>query len=306
MKISLVDVDGHNYPNLALMKLSAWHKMQGDTVEWYSPLFSHPDKIYASKVFTFTPDYVDYSAGDPDPVKGGTGYRIYQDLPEYIDSVKPDYSLYPQYEFAVGFLSRGCIRNCPWCVVPKKEGMIRRYDDIERIAQGRKHLVLMDNNFLANDREFVREQLEKARRSGYFIDFNQGLDARLVDEENSRWLAACRWRAATGNNSYIRFSCDTAAMVKPVQRAIRLLRRCYNGKFFIYFLAAEVEETLWRIREIMNTATKIDPFVMPYRDFERSGEIVDPGLADLARWCNSVAIRKSCDFGKYRKRNRGG
>lgn len=94
-------------------------------------------------------------------------------------------------------------------------------------------------------------------------------------------------------------------MVKPVQRAIRLLRRCYNGKFFIYFLAAEVEETLWRIREIMNTATKIDPFVMPYRDFERSGEIVDPGLSDLARWCNSPAIRKSCDFGKYRKRNRG-
>lgn len=301
MKIALVDVDGHNFPNLALMKLSAWHKAHGDSVEWYSPLFSRPEKIYASKVFTFTPDYLDYAPNDPEPEKGGTGYGIYQDLPEEIDRMNPDCSIYPQYPFTIGFLSRGCIRNCPWCVVPKKEGTVRRYDDIERIAQGRKHVVLMDNNFLANDRDFVREQLEKARKFRLCIDFNQGLDARLINEENARWLAACRWEAATGNNSYIRFSCDTDAMVEPVQRAIRLLRNWYKGAFFVYFLATDVGETLWRITEIMNTDPKVNPFVMPYRDFEHGGEILSPELADLARWCNSPAIRKTCKYKDYRK-----
>lgn len=118
MEIGLIDVDGHNFPNLALMKLSAWHKFNGDSVDWYSSLWSNPDKIYASKVFTFSPDEMTIRGDHPDPIKGGTGYRIYEDLPQDIDDMLPDYSIYPQYDFAIGFLSRGCIRKCPWCVVP--------------------------------------------------------------------------------------------------------------------------------------------------------------------------------------------
>ena len=143
MNVSLCDVDGHHFPNLALMKLSAWHKAQGDTVEWYEPLLSNPDRIYASKVFTFSPD-AEFAPCHPEPIRGGTGYRLYNDLPPEIDSMLPDYSVYPQFKFAIGFLSRGCVRNCPWCVVPRKEGKIRQYDDVERLAQDRKWLVLMD------------------------------------------------------------------------------------------------------------------------------------------------------------------
>lgn len=193
MKVALVDVDGRNFPNLALMKLAAWHKAQGDSVEWYAPLFSRPDKIYASKVFTFTPDFQDYAAGDPEPVRGGTGYDPSVKLPDEVEQIIPDYSLYSYFSAALGFLTRGCIRNCQWCIVPKKEGSLREVDDIERVSAGRKEVVLLDNNFLAADDEFVREQLEKAVRLRLKLDFNQGLDARLVTPENARWLADCRW-----------------------------------------------------------------------------------------------------------------
>lgn len=202
MKVSLVDVDGHNFPNLALMKISAWHKANGDDVDWYMPLFSHPDRIYASKVFTFTRDFTDYNPNDPTPTKGGTGYDVSSKLPDCIEDMVPDYSIYPQYDFATGFLTRGCIRRCKWCVVPRKEGHIREVCDIEKIAV-RKRVVLMDNNFLAADEDFVRDQLDKAKRLKVQIDFNQALDARLVTAKNAGWLSKCVW------NPYIRFSCDT-------------------------------------------------------------------------------------------------
>ena len=314
MIVSLIDMDyeyrmrvlrtppRHRFPNLALMKLAAWHKEQGDIVDWYPPFMSSPDRIYVSKVFTFSHDCVDFSAGDPEPVYGGTGYRMYDDLPSDVDSCLPDYSIYPGVDYAIGFLSRGCVRRCPWCVVPKKEGNIRRYDDIERISQGRQNVVLMDNNFLANDPDFVREQLEKSVFLKLRIDFNQGLDARLVDDTNAKWLASCNWRAATGNNAYIRFSCDTQSMIPHVQSAISFLRAAgYNGHIFVYFLARDVHETLDRIQQILVFDTKIDPFVMPYRNLDGNGEIEDKKLRDLARWCNIASVRKSCSFDDYKR-----
>jgi len=123
MKIGLHDSDKTGFPNLALMKISAWHKAQGDAVEWWNLMFPY-DKVYSSKVFTFTPECVYLP---PDTVKGGTGYGIYEDLPEEIDAMFPDYSIYPDCKHAIGFLTRGCIRHCPWCVVPRKEGAIRPY-----------------------------------------------------------------------------------------------------------------------------------------------------------------------------------
>jgi hypothetical protein len=297
VKVSLVDVDGHNFPNFALMRISAWHKAQGDTVDWYQPLFSKPDKIYASKVFTFTPDYTEYAAGDPEPVKGGTGYRMYEDLPEEIDRMLPDYSIYPQYDYTIGFLSRGCVRNCPWCVVPKKEGVLRQYDDVFRIAEPKKPLVLMDNNFLANDFEFVKEQLEKAIRLNLPIDFNQGLDARLVTPNIASLLARVRWKC------YIRFSCDTSAVIEPLANAVKLLRSAvYKGEIFVYVLAQELEESLGRIRRICEIDSRITPFCQPFRNLDGDGKVIDHNLARLARWCNKVWIRKSCKFEEYKRK----
>lgn len=307
MKVALVDVDGHHYPNFALMRISAWHKMRGDEVEWYQPMFSNPDLIYASKIFTFTADFTEYAPWDPIPIRGGTGYDVKSSLPDEIDRLLPDYSIYSEIPYAVGFLSRGCIRHCSWCVVPEKEGTIRQYDDIERIAQGRRRVVLMDNNFLANDREFVKEQLEKACALRLGIDFNQGLDARLVTEENARQMTCCHWRIASGTSSYIRFSCDTQQMLGPCKNAIRLLREAgYSGRIFFYFLAVDPEETVERIEELLSFDNRIDPFVMPYRDLNGDGRVLNPRLNDLARWCNMASIRKSCSFKEYQSKGMKG
>ena len=268
MNVALVDVDGHNFPNLALMKLSTWHKAQGDSVEWYSLLFSRPDKIYASKVFTFTTDYTDYAPGHPEPIRGGTGYDETVKLPEEIERMIPDYSLYPNWQPAIGFLTRGCVRHCTWCIVPKKEGLLQEVDDIERISSGRKEVVLLDNNFLAADEEFVREQLEKVARLKIRIDFNQGLDARLISPENAKLLAACRWIR------FIRFSCDTSAMIEPIRRAVSLIREAgCKREIFCYMLVQDVSDAEIRLRALVDLG--VTPFAQPYRDFTENSVPTD-------------------------------
>ena len=297
MKISLVDVDGHNFPNLALMKIAAFHKQQNDEVDWYAPLFSHPDKIYASKIFTFTKDFTDYNLNDPTPIKGGTGYDISSKLPIEIDSMIPDYSIYPQYDYAIGFLTRGCIRNCKWCVVPKKEGFLHEVDDIERIAV-KKHVVLMDNNFLAANEDFIHEQLDKASRLKLSIDFNQALDARLITEKNAKWLVKCTWKP------YIRFSCDTLPMIPIVIEAMKILRNAgYKKDIFIYVLAYEVDTALQRIETLCKADKRCIPFVMPFKSVDGKQEDASKDVFKLARWCNRVFIRKKCKFQEYKYKN---
>ena len=256
MRIALVDVDGHNCPNLALMKLSAWHKAQGDAVEWYSPLFSKPDRIYASKVFTFTPDFTDYAAGDPEPVRGGTGYDPAVRLPDEVERTLPDYSIYPDWTSSLGFLTRGCIRNCPWCIVPEKEGALKVVGDIERIAAGRREVVLLDNNFLAAPDDYIREQLTKAARMGIRLDFNQGLDARLMTAENARLLAACRW----------------------------LIRETGSRReIFCYMLVQDIADAEIRLRALVELG--ITPFAQPFRDFTGSAATTKE-QRDFARFAN--------------------
>lgn len=129
MRVALIDVDGHNFPSLPLMKISAWHKRQGDSVEWYNPLTAWqnpPDRVYMSKVFTFTPDYP-HPVNAEEIIMGGTGYNYPDgkpDLPPEIEHIYPDYSLYPALckNTAYGFLTRGCPRGCDFCIVESKEG----------------------------------------------------------------------------------------------------------------------------------------------------------------------------------------
>ena len=295
MKVSLIDVDGHNFPNFALMKISAFHKAYGNDVEWYEPLFSKPDVLYASKVFTFTKDY-DYFPSSCDVIKGGTGYDVSSRLPDEIESMKPDYSIYPQYDFAIGFLTRGCVNNCPWCVVPRKEGKITVVDDIERIAV-RKHVRLMDNNFLASDENFIVEQLEKMILHKYRIDFNQALDCRKVSPMIASLLSKVKWER------YIRFSCDTDSQVEPLSRAIHLLQENgYNREIFVYVLSKDIDNSLYRINEVEKLGAI--PFCMPYRDLSNSNCKISNDLKRLSNWCNRQAIRKTIDFNNYHTNRR--
>jgi len=145
MKIGLYNVDS-KIPNLALMKLSAFHKAQGNCVEWYSPLFHNEyDKIYASKVFTFS----DNGYLKNDMIIGGSGWNLKCKLPEEIEHIYPDYSLYPKCDYSMGFLTRGCIRSCDYCIVPRKEGTIRKNADYFEFTKDQKRIMLLDNNILA-------------------------------------------------------------------------------------------------------------------------------------------------------------
>ena len=156
MRIGLIDVDGHNgFPNLALMRLSGYHKAHGDSVDWWNG-FEHYDRVYMSKVFTFSPD-VDTVIDADEIIQGGTGYKNYGSLPPEVEATYPDYSIYPNFKSAIGFLTRGCIRNCPWCIVPRKEGHIRpaaTWREIKRPDS--REIVFMDNNVLACEFPFAR------------------------------------------------------------------------------------------------------------------------------------------------------
>lgn len=182
-KIGLIDVDGHNWPSLPLMKISAWHKARGDVVEPWFPM-NHYDKVYMSKVFPSSPDIETVISAD-EIQRGGTGY-FYPgggpSLPEEIEHIFPDYSLYPEAtkDRAFGFLTRGCPRNCGFCIVSGKEGRsARKVADLSEFWSGQREIKLLDPNLLAcPDREALLQQLAD---SGAYIDFTQGLDIRLTE-----------------------------------------------------------------------------------------------------------------------------
>ena len=247
MEIGLHDaekerVKNKTFPNYALMKISAYHKNKGDTVEWWQPLNTY-DKIYSSKVFDFTPEnpYL-----PPNTIKGGTGYGMFTELTEEIDNVFPDYSIYPECDYAIGYITRGCIRNCEWCVVPKKEGYIRPYRKWEELIRPDSNkLVLMDNNILAC--QYGIEQLESLVGTNIKIDLNQGLDARLVTDDVAKILSRLKWI------KYIRFSCDYISQIDSIFECCELLKKygCSMYKIFIYVLIRkDLQEADYRVQQL--------------------------------------------------------
>lgn len=289
MKTGLIDVDGHNFPNFALMKIANFHRRKGDTVEWVNN-FERYDKVYQSKVFTFTPDNLFHVQSDR-IVKGGTGYKMYDEL--FCDGTEPDYSIYPQYPHAYGFLTRGCVRNCAWCIVPKKEGNIRAYRDVETVLQGRKTAVLMDNNVLACDHGL--RQLEKIVDLGCKVDFNQGLDARLVTDDIAKLLSKIKWI------QYIRFACDTTSAVAPLLKAIEKLNRygVKNYRIFVYLLVKYVAEANERCKILKRLG--VNPFAQTYRDFDKN-TLPTAEQKRFAWYVNQKAVFKSTEWEEYRYR----
>lgn len=317
MKIGLVDVDGIHrkkkwggtiHPNLALSKIAAYHKAKGDDVEWAVPMFENYDILYRSKIFNFSDDDTNIYNADI-IIEGGTGYDIHTVLPKEIDDMQPDFSIYPEVptDISYGFLTRGCPNRCKWCVVPKKEGAIRPYWDVERVANGKKKLVLMDNNILAAG-DYCTEQLSKIINLGYKVDFNQALDARLVNEENARLLANIKWLGS------IRFGCDTTQQINECERAIELIDGFgYRGIYFLYTMIGGgngIEECYerimhwWRKNDDLRNKHKQKryfPNAQPYRD---PMNVNDPPKwqKDMARWTNNRALFGTMEFKDYSPR----
>lgn len=279
MFVGLHDSDFTGFPNYALMKISAWHKGRGDTVEWWDAITSY-DQVYSSKIFTFSEENLYLPENT---IKGGIGYGLYEDLPNEIDNAFPDYSLYPACDYAIGFLTRGCVNKCPWCVVPRKEGQIKPYRDWQDIRRkDTKKIVFMDNNVLASDHGI--RQMEKMIGEKIRIDFNQGMEARRVTTEIAEIISKLKWIR------FIRFACDTDAAIDAIGKAVVLLDKygVHPDRVFVYMLITNDLESAER-RAIYLRKLGVTPFGQPYCDFENK---IEPtrDMKRMARWINRKEI----------------
>ena len=286
MKIGLIDCDGFKFPNLALMKLSAYHKTQGDDVRWVG--IGAFDKTYISKVFTYKKTDIGFLASLGEVIQGGTGFNN-NILPENIEHIMPDYSLY-KTDKAYGFLTRGCPNNCPWCIVPEKEGDIKANADITEFWNGQKEAVLLDNNVLAS--KYGIKQIEKIRHLGIKIDFNQGLDCRLIDKSIAKLLAETKWI------NFLRLACDTKKQIPYIKKALEKFNRYgfKNYRVFVYVLVKDIPDALERVEFLKELGC--NPFAQPYRDFKTNKEPAKE-LKHFARWVNHKAIFKSVSWKEY-------
>lgn len=292
MKVGLIDVDGHNFPNLPLMKISAYHKSKGDSVEWYEPLFSgHMDRVYMSKVFTFTPDYPYYINAD-EIVKGGTGYSYPdggEELPEEIEHIYPDYQLYKDAfpDTAYGFLTRGCPRGCDFCIVGKKEGRCaRKVADLSEFWNGQKNIVLLDANmFACKEWKGLSVQLIE---SGAWVDFSQGCDIRLMTDEKAEYIK--RMRIKQVHFAWDRYE-DKEKIVPQFERFKEITQWDYR-KLGVYVLCnfnTTFEQDLDRVYTLRELG--YNPYVMLY---EKDKLPAGHRLKLLQRWVNNRIIFRSC------------
>lgn len=293
-KIGLIDVDGHRWPNLALMKLSAWHKARGDTVEWWWG-FGEYDRVYMSKVFdaTYSPDF-------PEPlnarevVKGGTGYGLDDCLPDEVEHIYPDYSLYPELtkDTAYGFLTRGCPRGCSFCIVAGKEGRAsRKVADLSEWWRGQKKIKLLDPNLLAcQDHMDLLWQLAKSEAQ---VDFTQGMDCRLLTPANIKAINSIRIKN-------IHFAWDYMEESEAVLKGLRLYRELASRKVHgdwgtVYVLTnygTTMEQNLYRVKTLVDLG--YCPYIMIFDKPHAPKEI-----KNLQRWCNAFVYKLEPDFYKY-------
>lgn len=285
MKIGLIDVDGHNFPNLALMKISAWHKQQGDDVEMYFPLY-HYDRVYMSKVFTFTPDF-NTCINSKEVIKGGTGYYYPNGgntLPNEIEHIYPDYGIYNISDTAYGFLTRGCPRGCNFCIVGKKEGLIsRKVADLKEFWNGQKKIKLLDPNLLACEGKI--ELLHQLVNSKARVDFTQGLDARLLNQEVTELIQNIKVEEIHFAWDYMKYSDLIIKNLKEFREKTGLGYR----KLKVYVLTnfnTTMEENLYRVYTLKKLG--YDPYIMIYEKWRAPREI-----RLLQRWVNNKIIFRS-------------
>lgn len=299
MKVALIDVDGHHFPNIPLMKISAHHKAKGDSVEWYDPMFTgHCDRVYMSKVFSFSPDY-EYFIDADEIIKGGSGYCISLDetgrevydatkenrLSPEIEHIYPDYSLYPDEtkNTAYGFLTRGCPRQCSFCHTSTKDGTIsHKVCNLSEFWQDQKNIVLLDQNILAckNWRDLLQQLIDSKAN----IEFNGGLDIRLMTEEKAKYVSQIKQKI-------VHFAWDRYEDKDKILPKFEMFKRIsgFSERKMIVYTIVNYDTTLEQDLERIYTLKKLGywAYVMIYNK-----EKLPRGhtYKKLQRWCNNRFI----------------
>lgn len=314
MKIGLIDVDGHRFPNLALMRISAYHKARGDTVEWWWTDMVHYDIVYMSKVFSDA-----YTKDVPEPmnadrvIKGGTGYAIsldaegkeqfdrskHEELPPEIEQCFPDYSIYPEYDYAVSMTSRGCPRGCGFCHVQAKEGCRSvKVADVTKFWKrgGQREIKVLDPNITAcRDK---RDLMAQYRKTGAVIDFTQGLDIRLLNDAD-----VCDLNLMRLKNIHFAWDNPWEDLREQFRGYTEVARHKPHGSFgTVYILTGyencSLKEHIERAEFRINAVDELgyDPYLMVYDKPHAPKE-----LRRMQRWCNNRTIFKACKrFADYR------
>jgi hypothetical protein len=280
MKVGLYNLEPH-IVNSAMMRVSSYHKKQGDHAEIYQPVFHRTyDIVYAFSIFSFTKKYYVHDSMN----KGGTGFGdLTKHLPPEIEQEEYDWSLYPDCDFSIVWFSTGCIRACPFCVVQKKEGWIKPVEPKNLNPNG-KYIKVMDNNFFANPK--WREAVDQLRAWNQPVDF-QGVDVRIITEEMCKALNSLTIR------KQIKIAWDNPRD-DIVPRIKEMLKFIKPWKIMCYVLIgfwSTPEEDMRRIEDLRSL--KIDPFVMPFNKR-------DSYQKNFARWVNHKAIFGSVPWDEYK------
>jgi hypothetical protein len=295
MKIGLFDIYS-KYHNLALMKISTYHKQKGDETELYNPLWHKIyNEVYCSKIFQRSHKNDGYIKDSM--ICGGSGFELQTVLPEYIEHIMPDYSFY-DLKYSLGFTTRGCIRNCGFCIVREKEGYIREHAEVEEFLNPRSNIVvLLDNNFLALPSHIGK--LQKYIKKGWVMDFNQGLDIRLINKDNAKLLSKIKYFKT------IKFAWDNIKDEKIVLKGLDLIIKAgiRPRNITVYILIGydtTFEEDLYRIKRLRNITDEKGPpikaYIMNYNDAQKSRK-----YNDFIRWVNNPWINNSCEWEDYKK-----
>ncbi len=281
MKIGLIDVDSHNFPNLALMKISSYHKRNGDSVEMAT--LGHYDKLYVSKLFNFSDLNLNTLITADETIIGGSGYDLNINLPPEIEICDPDYSIYPMYDFSLQFYSRGCIRNCSFCIVRQKEGYIKAVKPMALNPNGNR-IEVLDNNFFANPEwMFAVNDLIRTKQT---VNLH-GVDVRLMNEEQAYWLNKLKHH----KQIHIAWDFPNLDLTPKIKEMTKYIKPYKIMCYVLIGYNSTPEQDLYRVEKLRELG--VDPFVMPYNKSDKYQK-------KFARWVNHKAIFKTVKWSEYK------
>jgi len=299
-KVLLIDIDS-TIPNLALMKISSYHKSIGDNVGFNNQ--DSPDLVYISVIFKHNKSLANaarFYYPDAKIIIGGSGYNLISCLPDEIEQMFPDYELYKdiypyeERDYSLGYTTRGCNRSCGFCIVPRKEGKFHIVQHPSSFYNPEfKKMVFLDNNILL-DKIWFNTVMDWCKDNKLTVDFNQGLDIRLLDEHTALKLSEIKFHAG------YRFAFDNSNMADLIKGKCELLKSVgisirSNVQFYVYCDSDQAyDDAIWRCRYLKKLNT--NPFVQYNIDKKPTKRI-----QQLRRWANRKQAFWSFDIADYNR-----